>query len=360
MPADDFYGGAGVVTVDPGSTPAGVLIGDVANEYDILANEALEALYIQNDLPSMVRTTRLRRGVVSDRFPIYPNLMARNIGETEDLTPSAWNPRNVQITAGEVGIMMAITDLAEATSLADIQQLGMEAGKALAEKWLADVVTVLAAGVAGLVAPQDYGDGSGTALAPTINGWAAGEVIGGEGVPGDVPATTSDADGTGARSAVAFTQTPVGSTGVGLTEANILAAKTQMIRANVQGPFVAVVSPEQYNSLVEDLGSAGNLSALGQGQGVREVGNDLAIRGSGYQGELLQIPFYVSNAVAFDGTDYHGAMFNPQKAVGQAIRWDIRAETDRDASARVTEVVLTACYGAGILDDRQGVLISSV
>jgi hypothetical protein len=43
------------------------------------------------------------------------------------------------------------------------------------------------------------------------------------------------------------------------------------------------------------------------------------------------------------------------RAIGFVSQWDIRVEFERDASLRGTEIVATANYGVGEIDDSSGV-----
>ena len=56
--------------------------------------------------------------------------------------------------------------------------------------------------------------------------------------------------------------------------------------------------------------------------------------------------------------DYKGAVFNPD-ALGLAMMQDLKIETQRDASLRADEIVATAVYGVGELNDANGVEIES-
>lgn len=77
------------------------------------------------------------------------------------------------------------------------------------------------------------------------------------------------------------------------------------------------------------------------------VGND-ALRG-GFVGRLAGIPIYESANVTGDGAVFH------RDALGLATMADISIESQRDASLRATELVATAVYGVGELNDQYGV-----
>ena len=56
--------------------------------------------------------------------------------------------------------------------------------------------------------------------------------------------------------------------------------------------------------------------------------------------------------------DYKGAVFH-QDALGLAMMQDLKIETQRDASLRADEIVATAVYGVGELNDTNGCEIES-
>ena len=51
--------------------------------------------------------------------------------------------------------------------------------------------------------------------------------------------------------------------------------------------------------------------------------------------------------------DFKGAVFHPD-ALGLAMMQDLKIETQRDASLRADEIVATAVYGVGELNDTNG------
>lgn len=86
-----------------------------------------------------------------------------------------------------------------------------------------------------------------------------------------------------------------------------------------------------------------------------EVGNT-AMR-SGFVGMLAGIPVYESANIVDTAGDSKGAVFH-RDALGLAVLQDINIELQRDASARGTEVIATATYGVGELNDTYGVEMS--
>ena len=88
------------------------------------------------------------------------------------------------------------------------------------------------------------------------------------------------------------------------------------------------------------------------------VGNE-ALR-SGLVGQIAGVNiFETSNMTDSSGNDpattgdYKGAVFHPD-ALGLAMMQDLKIETQRDASLRADEIVATAVYGVGELNDTNG------
>jgi len=91
-------------------------------------------------------------------------------------------------------------------------------------------------------------------------------------------------------------------------------------------------------------------------------GNDLANEAlrNGFVGRLGGVPIYETTNVANDGTagDYKQGVFH-RDALGLAMMQDLKIETQRDASLRADEIVATAVYGVGELNDSYGVELHS-
>ena len=68
--------------------------------------------------------------------------------------------------------------------------------------------------------------------------------------------------------------------------------------------------------------------------------------------ETSNMTDYLSNDPGTTG-DYKGAVFHSD-ALGLAMMQDLKIETQRDASLRADEIVATAVYGVGELDDSKG------
>jgi hypothetical protein len=79
---------------------------------------------------------------------------------------------------------------------------------------------------------------------------------------------------------------------------------------------------------------------------------------SGFIGTLFGVPVFETANMDNTGTagDYKGAMFH-RDALGLAMMQDLKIEVQRDASLRADEIVATAVYGVGELQDSYGIEI---
>lgn len=277
-----------------------VLEGDYAYDYRLLRDSTIEALYenASKVMPFLKKKSIASFASDSERFPKTPTVAAAALTDGTDLSSNtAFNPTNVTLTVGEVGLKLTLTDLARMSSIHDVQHFGMEAGRAVAEKLLTDI-TALGAG---------------------------------------------------------FT-TEVGSTGVDITEQNFRDGKTTLIINKIPGPYYAVLYPQQINDLEGSIGST--IDAAGTtGTSPREVTNDLSMGPSMDMGVLFGVRTIASSTVptANAGADSAGFMAGAGRALGYVEKWAIRPEMERDASLRGDEIVVTAAYAVGELDDDSGV-----
>ena len=82
-----------------------------------------------------------------------------------------------------------------------------------------------------------------------------------------------------------------------------------------------------------------------------EIGNE-AMR-TGFVGTLGNVPVYESAAITSASGISKGAVFH-RDAIGLAIGEDIKIETQRDASARATELVGVGTFGVDMLEETYG------
>jgi N4-gp56 family major capsid protein len=133
----------------------------------------------------------------------------------------------------------------------------------------------------------------------------------------------------------------VGSAGSDNTVADLMKAAA-ILRANKHtGPMFAVVNPRQA------FGIKSALTATNNYQNSSVLASD--VLGQYFVGTIAGITILEHASVGVDGDgDAVGCVFAPA-AFGLAQRGGIGMETERDAAARATDVVMTLVAGAGIV-----------
>ena len=151
--------------------------------------------------------------------------------------------------------------------------------------------------------------------------------------------------------------TTVGSASTAMSAALIFQAVAKLRAAGVPGDNLnAVIHPQ----VAFDLKSGLTNTFANPNPG---VGNE--ILRSSLVGQIAGVNiFETSNMADSSGNnpgttgDYKGAVFHPD-ALGLAMMQDLKIETQRDASLRADEIVATAVYGVGELNDTNGCEIES-
>ena len=146
--------------------------------------------------------------------------------------------------------------------------------------------------------------------------------------------------------------TTVGSASTVMSASLIFQAVAKLRAAGVPGENLsAVIHPQ----VAFDLKSGLTNTFANPNPG---VGNE-ALR-TGLVGQIAGVNiFETSNIADASGNDpgttgdYKGAVFHSD-ALGLAMMQDLKIETQRDASLRADEIVATAVYGVGELDDSKG------
>jgi N4-gp56 family major capsid protein len=234
------------------------------------------------------------------QVPIYPKQTALALTEANDLTPSAISTSKKDITMAEVGLMTNVSDLSLNHSPSNvIADVGRLFGEAIATKIDNDLMAL-------------------------FGGFS----------------------------------TTVGSATTTATAALVFEAVARLRSAGVPGSDLAMVlHPLVAFDLKSALTTAGTTAFAGTGNS--DVANE-ALR-MGFIGMLAGVPVYETSNMPdasgnFPGTtgDYKGAVFH-RDAIALAMSSDIRIETQRDASARATELVGVATYGVSEIHDSYGV-----
>ena len=234
------------------------------------------------------------------QVPIYPQQTATTLTEADDLTPSAISTTKADITMAEVGLMTNVSDLSLNHSPSNvIADVGRLFGEAIATKIDND-------------------------LCALFGGFS----------------------------------TTVGSATTTATAALVFQAVAKLRAAGVPGSDLAMVlHPYVAYDLKNDLTTAGTNPWAGTGNS--DLANE-AMR-NGFIGTLSGVPVYETTNMPdssgnIPGTtgDYKCAVFH-KDAIALAMSNDVRIETQRDASARATEIVGVATYGVKELHDSYGV-----
>lgn len=232
------------------------------------------------------------------QVPVYSAVTATSLNEGQAPSAADTNTTSVAITLGEIGTYFQVTDFLRDSAQRDvIADLGAQAGRAIAEKMDADVFALFNS----------------------------------------------------------FT-TSVGTEDAAITVDNIFSAVATLRANKVVGPLAAVVGPRQALQLKKELALTGGANLTST-----EIGNSI-LRGY-YIGSLAGCAIYESALVKSDldtdgDTELNvvGAVFAPT-AIGHAMRGGITMETQRQAAARATDIMMTAVTGQAILQNSHGVKI---
>jgi len=223
--------------------------------------------------------------------PVWVAKSADSVSEGTDLSNTSLTTNKVTLTAGEVGIMTTVTDVAEASDI--------------------------------LIGLDDYANQLGLAVADKM-----------------------DSDLCGLFSAL-NSGSAVGSSGSDMTDDNFLEALYTVEAANAPKPYYCVLHPRQWADLRKDIVS--NTGTPYSAEAGRTIVN------TGFSGVLFGVEIYTTTncPTANSAADCVGALFSAD-AIGMVKKWGIRTELERDASLRATEIVVTANYGVGELVDAYG------
>jgi len=253
-----------------------------------------EAMFVASErslMRGLVKNYSISGGGKSVEVPIYATVSAAAVSEASDLSNTAINPSSVTITASEVGIMTTLTDLARNSASRNV---AADIGKLFGEA-IAKKIDV--------------------DLIALFDGFS--KIVGGADV---------------AFSAAKLFEATA--------ELRNLGVPTQDL-ACVVHPYIAY-----------DL--KGAITNTFANPNPSDVANEAM--STGFVGRVAGVPVYESSNISNTGTtgDYKGALFH-RDALGLAMMQDLKLETQRDASLRADEIVATAVYGVGELNDTYGV-----
>ena len=263
--------------------------------YTEIVAEALFVASEQSIMRPLVKNYAITGGGKSVEVPIYSAVSAAAVSEATDLSNTAINPSSVTITASEVGIMTTLTDLARNSAP---RSVAADIGKLFGEA----------------IAKKQDKD-----LTALFDGFS----------------------------------TAVGGDSTALTAAIVFQAIANVRNAGVSMDGVSTVI---HPMVAYDLKA--NLTNTFANASSNDIANE-ALR-NGFVGRLGGVPIYETTNIDHTGTggDYKQGVFH-RDALAMAMMQDLKIETQRDASLRADEIVATAVYGVGELNDTYGVEVHS-
>jgi hypothetical protein len=145
----------------------------------------------------------------------------------------------------------------------------------------------------------------------------------------------------------------LGSAGASLN-LNSVAAAVSFLRSDdstygpAPAPINASLHPEQIRRMITDAaGQANSLTTFGGNPIPTGLSEDLVRNYMRGRDPLFGVPIIESPNITRDGSDdAEGAVFSV-RAIHLAMEREVRAEEERDASLRGTEIVTTAVWGQG-------------
>ena len=256
-----------------------------------------EALFVASErsiMRPLVKNYAVTGGGKSVEVPIYSAVSAAAVSEGSDLSSTAIDPTSKTITCTEHGILTVLTDLGRNSAPRNVAaDIGRLFGEAIAKKIDKDL----------------------TAL---FGGFS----------------------------------TTVGSASTVMSASLIFQAVAKLRAAGVPADNLsAVIHPQ----VAVDLKSGLTNTFANPNAG---VGNE--ILRSSLVGQIAGVNIFETSNMTDSSSndpgttgDYKGAVFHPD-SLGLAMMQDLKIETQRDASLRADEIVATAVYGVGELDDSKG------
>ena len=266
---------------------------------DLLPEIIQEAMFVASErsiMRGLVKNYVLAAGQGKNvNVPIYPLQTAAAVTEGDEVPNTAVSTNTAQLTVSTVAIRTLLTDLARTSAASNVvADLGKLFGEAVARKMDSDLTALFAGFAAG------YGNYT--------------AVI----TPSDI----------------------------------FKAVATLKANAVPSEGMVCVLHPEIAYDLKAALTTTGNTPFTSGAYS--EVSNE-AMR-MGYVGQLAGIPVYETSNIV-DGTlaagDFTGAVFH-RDALGLGMIGDIAIETQRRASFLGDDIVCSAYYGTGILQNNYG------
>ena len=270
---------------------------------EILSRQIIQAAYAPSVMLPLVRHESLvGQPTLTGEYAKHPVLSASALTDGSAVTNSAYDPTSVTVAASEVGLTLEMTDLYSSGAIININDLAREAGKAVSNKIDTDLLA-------------EVGD---------------------------------------------FTTTDIGSTTVNLLNSDILSGIYTIKVGNLQdrGPIVGVLHPIQFFDWMVDL----EANVTSTPFGAESMGASAPFSPA-RSFSMYGIKWFESTLCASVNTngDRQGAIFPAGQQSGFVfqVKWDPRAELERDAKMRSWSVVATAAYGDECIDTIAGVAVVS-
>jgi N4-gp56 family major capsid protein len=265
---------------------------------DLLPEIIQEAMFVASErsiMRGLVKNYTLPAGNGKNvNVPIYPIQTAAAVTEGDEVTNTAVSTNTAQLTVSPVAVRTLLTDLARTSAASNVvADLGRLFGEAVARKMDTDLTLLFKSLNAG------FGDYTGQ-----------------------------------------------------ITAADIFKAVAKLKASAVPSEgMVCVLHPEIAYDLKSALTAAGNTPFTAGAYS--EVSNE-AMR-MGYVGQIAGIPVYETSNIAanINAGDFPGAVFH-RDAFGLGMIGDITIETQRRASFLGDDIVCSAYYGTGILQNNYG------
>jgi hypothetical protein len=255
--------------------------------------DAFTVFRANNVMGNLVTTFNDRTGDEARASSTYNQITAGTVAETDDITSELeFNKTNVAtLTVKELGYISFLTDRRIETDQQNAQaDLSLELGNAAADKVESDLLANFSSFTGGTIG--------------------------------------------------------TGGTGDPMTWGKLFAARTALKSTKVAGPYIAVLHENAWHQLAK-AASVATSTRSNAPDSLLE-----AVKSQWYVGTYGDISIFTTANIAA-GTAVTQAVFTPQAA---AIDWrrGVRLETQRDASRRGTEFVISAKYATGVWRPKAG------
>lgn len=266
----------------------------------VLSMDIIDAAYSARVMRNLVTVDSVAgQPTNTKKWASWPAVAAAAVAENADISPTAISTGGVTITVGEVGVSTTISDVLQEDDIINgTSPYGAQLGKAVADKEDADIAALLS--------------GFSNATGDTTNGLSVEDVI---------------------------------------------AAIRALEARDAMGEKYGVMHPTQFWQLGYDV-MVTKTSPMFAGDSPQDT--RWGLQGA-YKGEFFGVPFFATTNVPTNTRTnevYDGGIFSRQ-ALGFLGQREPRVEFDRDASFRLTEIVVTARYGVGELVDSYGQVLYS-